>query len=567
MPIAKVQLPDGRVAKFEVPEGTTEQQVMELASQLPKQEPKGEGPSRIESLAMGLRDPISGAAQLLEKAVPESVASTVNRFNNWLVDQGIPLDRIPEKNLSSLVTGQPTGMDALIQQRERAYQAKRKSAGETGFDPWRMGGNVATSLLATRGLGTPATLGGRVAQGAGIGGLLGLTSPVTENQNNFWEQKAIQGGIGAAAGGAAPAILGGLARVIRPNTRPEVKALMDQGVTPTPGQILGKWWQVAEDKATSLPIVGDAIRSARGKSLDEFNRAVYSRALKPIGGKVPKDVGRDAVKAVRQQLSDAYDDLLPKVSFKADSEFAQGVQQLRSMASQLPKQQARQFEKILQTHVSGKMTPQGLMNGAKLKEVESELGRIAKGYSSDPAFDNRQLGSAVMELQNLIRQNLVRSNPKYADQLSKVNQGWANYTRIRDAASRQGSTDGKFTPAQLSAAVRAGDKTVGKRAFSEGDALLQDLSDAGKNVLAPKYPDSGTFGRAAFNLGALGGGYVFSPQLLTGAGAASLPYLPAGRQLTAALLARRPEAAGLLAEHVRALGPAGAGAAGLLANQ
>ena len=33
MPIARIQLPDGRIARFEVPEGTTQDQVMQFASQ------------------------------------------------------------------------------------------------------------------------------------------------------------------------------------------------------------------------------------------------------------------------------------------------------------------------------------------------------------------------------------------------------------------------------------------------------------------------------------------------------------------------------------------------------
>ena len=32
MPIARIQLPDGRIARFEVPEGTSQDQVMQFAS-------------------------------------------------------------------------------------------------------------------------------------------------------------------------------------------------------------------------------------------------------------------------------------------------------------------------------------------------------------------------------------------------------------------------------------------------------------------------------------------------------------------------------------------------------
>lgn len=44
------------------------------------------------------------------------------------------------------------------------------------------------------------------------------------------------------------------------------------------------------------------------------------------------------------------------------------------------------------------------------------------------------------------------------------------------------------------------DRTKDKRAFSEGDALLQDLSAAGKDVMPSKIPDSGTAGRMLGNM-------------------------------------------------------------------
>lgn len=552
----EIELPDGTI--LEAPDNADVSAVAKnyLARQQ-KPAVAAQGPSALESLGVGLRDPISGAAQLLERSLPQSVTTAVNRFGNKLADLGLPIARLPETN----------GMDALIQEREKAYQGKREAAGETGFDGWRAGGNLVTTALATRGLGAPTTLGGKVAQGVGIGAATGATAPVTDNQDNFWQQKGLQTAVGGAAGGVVPVAGAGIARIIKPKTSVEAARLLDEGVTPTPGQILGGRWQVAEDKLTSLPIVGDAISSARRKSLDEFNRAALKRALEPIGGKVPKDVGHEGIAAVREQISKAYDDLLPKMSFKADNEFVRGLNNLRSLASELPEQQAKQFDKILKTQVQGKMTPQGLMNGARLKEVESELGRLAKGYESDPSFDNRQLGNAINELQNLIRQNLSRSNPQYADELAKVNKAWANYTRLRGAAGMQGAVDGKFSPAQLSNAVRSQDKTVGKRAFSEGTALMQDLSDAGKSVLASKYPDSGTAGRAWLGAGTIGLGSVFSPTALVGLGAASLPYLPGGRQAMAGLLARRPQAAGLLADRVRAMSPMLAGSGGLLAAE
>ena len=70
------------------------------------------------------------------------------------------------------------------------------------------------------------------------------------------------------------------------------------------------------------------------------------------------------------------------------------------------------------------------------------------------------------------------------------------------AASSVAAKDGVFTPAQLHAAVKAKDKSMDKGAFARGNALMQDLSSAGKNVLPSNIPDSGTAGRLLANMAA-----------------------------------------------------------------
>jgi hypothetical protein len=224
------------------------------------------------------------------------------------------------------------------------------------------------------------------------------------------------------------------------------------------------------------------------------------------------------------------------------------------MATQLPPAQAQRFEQILQNGVIGKFTPQGNASGETIKAVESDLGRLARAYGKDPSVDARLLGDALQETQAIIRRTLERANPRHAKELADINQGYSVYARIRDAASRQGSEQGIFTPAQLAATVRAGDSSVGKGAYARGAASMQDLSDAGKAVLGSKYPDSGTTGRLLVGAGAGGLGYV-EPSIPLALGAASLPYLPIIKRLFAQALTERPQAATALAQRIREIVP------------
>ena len=511
----------------------------------PEQEAMASGMSRF---AQGMRDPIDAAAQLLTRALPESVVKGGNRINNLIAEKTGLVAPLPEG-----------GVDQQVREREAAYQQARQATGNEGIDWARLGGNIVSpaNLAVASKIPQGVSTAGRIGSGILSGGAFGAVStPVTTGKpEDFWGEKAKNTIVSAGLGGVFPAG----AAMISPNVRPDVARLMKEGVTPTPGQILGGRAQVIEDKLTSVPLLGDFITSSRRKGMDEFNRAALNRALKPIGEKV-NDIGRTGIDEVSERLGAAYDTLLPKLTFKADQTFANELATVRQMAGTLPAQQAQQFEKVLRDQVVGKMTQQGMMSGVRLKEVESELGRLARGYAGDANFDNRQLGAAIGEMQNIIRQTLVRSNPTEAKRLTDINRGYANYARLRDAASRQGALEGEFTPAQLAAAVRAGDKSVGKGNYAKGKALLQDLSDAGKNVLMQKYPDSGTVGRALVPLSLLGAGSGASyltdnPLPLAAAAMLTGPYVPGGRQATAALLAKRPESAAKAAQAIRQIGP------------
>src|SRR5690606_30528084 len=123
--------------------------------------------------------------------------------------------------------------------------------------------------------------------------------------------KASQAKRGAISGAIAAPVTAALSRVIQPKTSADVRALMSEGVTPTPGQILGKGWRTAEEKLKSVPLLGSAIRGAEQRSIEQFNRAAVNRSLAPIGKELPKGVvGREAIEFANEQLSKAYDDVI-----------------------------------------------------------------------------------------------------------------------------------------------------------------------------------------------------------------------------------------------------------------
>lgn len=511
----------------------------------------------------GANDMLQGATQMLLNSLPESVVNAGNK-----VGEAIGLDPLTAPQ-----------MNQRMAQREQSIQGDRANAGQTGIDWARMGGNMAGALPVAAALPAGAGVLGTAAMGAGGGAATAAMQPVTDASKPYWDQKTQQLEVGAGVGAALGPLATLAGRAINPAVNPEVRMLMDRGVTPTPGQIMGGGAARTEEKLSSIPLLGDMIKNAQRRGIQQFNVAAANEALEPIGQALPRgtEAGRDLIDTVATRIGNAYDAVLnrPATRFVADPQFIQEVNQLRGLTANMPEAQARQFENIINNQVMTKIGGRGAVgpgsniDGQTFKGIESQLGTLARGYRSDPLFDNRQLGDAVQQLQTLLRQGLERSNPTAAPELQAANAAWARYLRLQKAG--QTTTDGAvFTPAQLQAAVKGLDPSRNKGQFARGNAMGQDLADAGRNVLGSKYPDSGTAGRAmlsyllSLGLGAGAGSATGAPVVGAGIGAAAaVPYTELGGRLAAQILTRRPQLAPQIEAGLLRLTPA-ARTAGIL---
>jgi hypothetical protein len=366
--------------------------------------------------------------------------------------------------------------------------------------------------------------------------------------------------IGALGGAGGQAAMNGLARVVRPKTAPEVQQLLDEGISLTPGQILGGTARRTEDALTSVPIIGDAIKAAQRRGIEDFNEVALARAVDPIGGQV-QGIGRDAVASAKQQLGQAYDNLLPNMQADAlEPQFVQQLAGLRSMAQSLPAKEASQFDAIIARELDQRLAPNGVLSGDNLKAAQAGLRDQGQGFATATDGYQRQLGQALKQAEQELRELVMRSNPSNATELAAINKGYANFKRIQRAASGVGAQEGVFTPAQLQSAVKAMDRSKDKAQFAQGDALLQDLSEAGKSRLSQTVPDSGTPFRLA-TMATIGAGAI-NPMIPLSALAGAGIYSKAGQKAMAALLAKRPELANKLAEIMRNQGALAAQTAG-----
>lgn len=205
MPIARVQLPDGSVGRFEVPEGTTPIQAEAFAFEqfkagkllpppdaIDKSAMEAQKPTVLERVGRGFADVVQGATQLGLRAV-DAVSPR-------------------EPSVTDLVTGpKPSRADEYTKEKTAELALYEKGRGkDAGVDWMRLAGNVVATLpaMAIPG-GQAAALGTRAVAGAAQGALSSATMFTPEG-----ESKLAQTLVGAGFGAAVPAVIEGGKRAI-----------------------------------------------------------------------------------------------------------------------------------------------------------------------------------------------------------------------------------------------------------------------------------------------------------------------------------------------------------------
>jgi hypothetical protein len=293
--------------------------------------------------------------------------------------------------------------------------------------------------------------------------------------------------------------------------------------------------------------------------VEDLNRAAINRSLEPIGENLNSatPLGREAIVEMHEKIGSNYDKLVPQLSVQADPQFINDLRgPLAGLRSRMSDPAQEQFDRILHHDVATKWDASGRMTGEDFKTVESELGRQARSFSNSAVASDRQIGQAFSQLQQHFRDLLVRSNPDRAAELRGANEAFAHALRVEGAAGKSGTDQGVFTPAHLLQSVRQLDPTLRKGAYARGDALMQELADAGKSVLGNKVPDSGTPLRSMVGAGAiLGPLYAMNPAAAGGTaagGAAAMgAYSRPGVSALAKLLASRGPLAASTAKALR----------------
>ena len=390
------------------------------------------------------------------------------------------------------------------------------------------------------------------ATGAGINAPFAFARQegnVAERLPGAAAETALNFGLGAGAQTGVNA-LGRKAAQLAANPSPQ-RRLSRQGVELTPGQMMGGAFQRVEDAMTNIPFVGDAIRGARVRGIESFDRAATNRALAPIREQLPAttNVGREGVTEATQRISASYDRALGSVTVVPDQQLSTELS-AAVLKPNLPPAISDDLRAIVQNTMASRIT--GPIDGPTWKAIDSEIGAMIRAADNASGSNpiSRYLRDGLIDIRKAWQANLSRADAGVAQAVKEADEATANLTRIRQASQYTGTSarGGVFSPADLNRAVQGMDTSAGNRAFAQGDALMQDLTDDAMRVLPQTVPNSGTPFQSIVNGGALtGGGLVVGvePATLataaTGAAAVSAVYsAPVQRLINMAYRARDP---------------------------
>ena len=414
-----------------------------------------------------------------------------------------------------------TPEDKALLEGGRAFESKAGAPATIGS----IGADVAMSAapggLVTKAVSKAPLLARTLAEigyGAGYGA---LTSPEDRAAG------AVGGGAGTAVGMGVNRLVGG---AIKPLISKDAQALMDQGIQPTVGQAVGGVVNTAEQKLKSLPLVGDVIRNARGRAVNEFNEKAIQ-----VANPASKGFGDEALTATREALGDKFDDVLrsiPQLNLNTGAVRQFAVNAVDDQALNLANNSKQKVMAYVQKNLLGRSST---MDGETAQRVGSDALKAANRWKYSSNSEEQAMGDALERITQEWRNSLVQAAGSKGPELRDAQAAWRAFIPVDRAGAYRGNQNaatnevtGKFTPNSLRRSIEASDQSQFNnltRALRGGNTPfdnLNNLTRQAERVLGDSVPDSGTAGRAMMGLTAIGAGSAAGMGATDMAGGAAL---------------------------------------------
>jgi hypothetical protein len=408
--------------------------------------------------------------------------------------------------------------DNHIDNVENQYQADTPNSNAAGLGrltaglaPFLMGGegNSAANYVRPNAMVDSLLNYGKTAL---QGGAFGITKPAANAQidndgnSNYADTKGAQAEIGASGAVLGKYLGGKLSSFVSPTVDSRVQSLIDQGISPSPGQIMG--FTETENKLTSLPFVGSKIKAAQNNARLSFNSAALNRGA-DVNNPYSKLIGQEGVNdALDNYFTPRYNNILGQMSHTPDPQLAQNVMDA-AVKNNLNNQGMDELSSFMKKNYMPRFQNSGdgmspTMNGQAIKDFQAALRLRGDQFSRSTDPYHQDIGAAYDDIGQAFRNSLAKNNPNLAQPLNDLDRQYANFKTYQNASMRAGAAnrEGAITPSDYIAQIR-GDavKSGNGTQFSKGQAFNQQFANDAKSIIGNDYPDSGTAGRQAVSGG------------------------------------------------------------------
>lgn len=473
--------PDGSKYTVNGPDGATEEQAWtQLQTQLNSKSSKADSFSGGDHSKDGMMTQFLGGAK---HSLDSAALGLKDMLPKGVQDFGDSIDK-------ALGMG---GVNKNLVDQGSAYVDKTGAASSIG----KFGGDAAMFVgaglegAAAKGLTLLPRAMGAIGAALGSGATAGVITP------GNWSDKgtaAIETGAGQLVGegvlGAASKYLGGIFKGT-PVTQ-EAKNLMDKGID------VPRWKQAPQDSAfrakveglRALPHTGSAVKAQERQAMEQWAQTMIDKAT-PGGNKV--SLGPDMMEDLAKVYNKGYGQIY-KGQVVPDELFHQ------------------KFNGILDDTANYFPEDIAAVNGIARKIGDEVLG-VERHPNWGVGFDaiKRGIGTADDAIKaawmkgdatranqyEAMRDTLTalrnRSVPEdMQGQLVDLNKAYTAFKPIQRANSMLGAqTSGVFSPSQVLSAIKAGDRTPGKAAFSRQKMPLQKEVLEAQKVLGSSIPEVG----------------------------------------------------------------------------
>lgn len=379
MPIARIQMPDGRIARFEVPEGKTPQQIEAFAKAQLLDE---------QAAAISPLDGMSTAQKALAgygAAIPNVVAGAKQRLG--MVDQ-------------------------------KEIDARKRQQAPLMKDPAGLAGNIAGNLVAFS--PTAAIPGANTVTGSAVlGGIYGALQPTAEG-----ESALLNTALGAAGGAAGQYGAGKVAQGLAGRKAAKESARIANQVrdkTMKAGQQAGYVVSPANANPTAWNrlLQGLAGKTASGQRAAMMNQKTTNQLARQAIG-LPEDapLTPETFEAVRASAGQAYEALKNYGRpFVRDASYDKAVANVfdsyRKMASQVDGMALSGMDDLAKTLDSVKqLDPETAVELVKrLRQATTAYGKAAATGQGNPSAKTLESAhrAAATAIEDLIDRNLMQS--------------------------------------------------------------------------------------------------------------------------------------------------------------